>query len=179
MQRGLLHLRHGRLSEAERHYERAEAAYSGYWVVDEHTAELRAAQGRIDEAIALYESAALRAGRPELAQAVGDLHRHAGDPGAARAWHERALAGYLDSAGRGEVQYHHHLAEYYADVEHDGAAAVDWAERDHALRPHYATEMALAWAFHRAGRRRRGARRSRTGRSRRASATRTCSTGRV
>ena len=70
----------------------------------------------------------------------------------ARTWHERALAGYLDSAGRGEVQYHHHLAEYYADVEHDGAAAVDWAERDHALRPHYATEMALAWAYHRAGR---------------------------
>ena len=152
VQRGLLHLRHGRLAEAERHYERAEAAYSGYWVVEEHIAELRAAQGRIDEAIALYEGAALRAGRPELAQALGDLHRHAGDPDRARAWHDRALAGYLDSAGRGEVQYHHHLAEYYADVEHDGAAAVDWAERDHALRPHYATEMALAWAYHLAGR---------------------------
>jgi tetratricopeptide (TPR) repeat protein len=64
VQRGLLHLRHGRLSDAEHHYERAEAAYSGYWVVDEHLGELRAAQGRIDEAIALYEGAALRAGRP-------------------------------------------------------------------------------------------------------------------
>ena len=80
-------------------------------------AELRAAQGRIDEAIALYEDVAARAARPELAQAAGDLHRRAGDPDAARAWHERALAGYLESAGRGEVQYHHHLAEYYADVE--------------------------------------------------------------
>ena len=50
------------------------------------------------------------------------------------------------------MQYHHHLAEYYADVEHDGAAAVDWAERDHAVRPHYATETALAWAYHRASR---------------------------
>jgi tetratricopeptide (TPR) repeat protein len=152
VQRGLMHLRHGRFGEAERHYERARAAYSGYWVVDEHVAELRAAEGRTDEAIALYEDAAGRAGRPELAQAVGDLHRHAGAPGEARAWHERALAGYLDSARRGEVQYHHHLAEYYADVERDGGAAVPWAERDHALRPHYATEMALAWALHRAGR---------------------------
>ena len=64
----------------------------------------------------------------------------------------RALAGYLESASLGEVQYHHHLAEYYADVEGDGAAAVLWAERDHELRPHYATEAALAWALHRAGR---------------------------
>lgn len=152
VQRGLLHLRHGRLGEAERHYERAFAAYSGHWLVDEHVAELRAAQGRLDEAIALCEDAAERSGRPELAQAAGDLHRHAGAPGEARAWHDRALAGYLDSARRGEVQYHHHLAEYHADVDGDGAAAVRWAERDHAMRPHYATEMALAWALHRAGR---------------------------
>jgi tetratricopeptide (TPR) repeat protein len=152
VQRGLVHLRHGRLGEAERHYERAGAAYSGHWVIDDHIAELRAAQGRVDEAIRLAEDAADRADRPELAQAAGDLHRHAGAPDDARAWHERALAGYLDSARLGEVQYHHHLAEYYADVEHDGAAAVEWAERDHALRPHYAAEMALAWALHRAGR---------------------------
>jgi hypothetical protein len=51
------------------------------------------------------------------------------------------------------VQYHHHLVEYYADVGGDGAAAVLWAERDHALRPHYATEAALAWALDRADRR--------------------------
>ena len=50
------------------------------------------------------------------------------------------------------MQYQHHLVEYCADVEGDGAAAVLWAERDHALRPHYATEAALAWALHRAGR---------------------------
>ena len=175
VQRGLLRLRHGRLAAAEHHYERAEAAYSGYWVVDEHTAELRAAQGRIDEAIALYEGAALRAGRPELAQAVGDLHRHAGTDRVA-AWHERALADTLiRRPRRGAV--HHHLAEYYADVEHDGAPAVNWAERDHALRPHYATEMALAWAYH--GRAGTASMSSRTRRLRRVSATRTCSTRRV
>jgi tetratricopeptide (TPR) repeat protein len=149
---GRLHQRHGRLDEAEQHYERAEAAYSGYWLVAKHLAELRAAQGRLDEAITLCEDVAARTARPELAQAAGDLRRRAGRPDEARAWHERALAGYLESTGLGEVQYHHHLAEYYADVEGDGDAAVLWAERDHALRPHYATDVALAWALHRAGR---------------------------
>ena len=153
VQRGLLHLRHGRLAEAERHYERAEAAYSGYWLVDRahrraarragpHRRGDRALRGRRPPGRAARAGAGRR--RPPPARGANPIE--------ARAWHERALAGYLESAGRGEVQYHHHLAEYYADVEHDGAAAVDWAERDHALRPHYATEMALAWAYHRAGR---------------------------
>jgi tetratricopeptide (TPR) repeat protein len=152
-ERGRLHLRHGRLVEAERHCERAAAAYSGHWVVERRLAEVRAAQGRLDEAIVLAEAGAARTGRPELAHVAGDLLRRAGAVADARAWHERALAGYLESAGLGEVQYHHHLAEYYADVEGDSEAALFWAERDHALRPHYATEVALAWALHRAGRR--------------------------
>jgi tetratricopeptide (TPR) repeat protein len=152
-ERGRLHLRHGRLVEAERHCERAAAAYSGHWVVERRLAEVRAAQGRLDEAIVLAEAGAARTGRPELAHVAGDLLRRAGAVADARAWHERALAGYLESAGLGEVQYHHHLAEYYADVEGDSEAALFWAERDHALRPHYATEAALAWALHRAGRR--------------------------
>src|SRR5262249_28884206 len=40
LQRGLLDLGRGRLSEAAAHYERAGRAYSGYWLVDEHSAEL-------------------------------------------------------------------------------------------------------------------------------------------
>ncbi len=138
---------------------------------------LRAAQGRLDEAIALAEACATRTGRPELAQAAGDLLRRAGAAADARAWHERALAGYLESAGLGEVQYHHHLAEYYADVEGDGDG------RGALGRARLRASAALR---HRGGagvgaspRRpaRRGARRRHGGRSRRASATRTFSAG--
>jgi tetratricopeptide (TPR) repeat protein len=150
--RGRLHLRHGRVADAEHHCERAARTYAGHWVVDRHLAAVRAAQARIEEAAALMEDAASRTGRPELAQAAGDLIRRFGDDTEARVWHERALAGYLESVRLGEVQYLHHLAEYHADVEGDGEAALPWAERDRALRPHYATEAALAWALHLAGR---------------------------
>jgi len=151
--RGRLHLRHRRVAQAEHHCELAARAYSGDWLVERHLAAVRAAQGRIEEAAALMEDAAARTGRPELAQAAGDLLQRFGAGAEARAWHERALAGYLESARLGEVQYLHHLAEFHADVEGDGEAALPWAERDHALRPHYATEAALAWALHLAERR--------------------------
>jgi tetratricopeptide (TPR) repeat protein len=152
LQRGLLNLNRGRYGEAMSHYQAARKAYSGYWLVDEHMAELLGATRKFDSAAALYESVVARAPLPELHQRLGDLYVFMGKPEQARPWHDKALAGYLDSAARGEVNYDHHLAGFYADVRGDGAEAVKWAEKDLALRPHFATQDAFAWALYRAGR---------------------------
>jgi tetratricopeptide (TPR) repeat protein len=152
LQRGLLDLNRGRYDEAMGHYQAAGKAYSGYWLVDEHMAELLGATRKFDAAAALYESVVARAPLPELHQRLGDLYVFMGKPEQARPWHDKALAGYLDSAARGEVNYDHHLAGFYADVRGDGAQAIKWAEKDLALRPHFATQDALAWALYRAGR---------------------------
>jgi TPR repeat protein len=69
----------------------------------------------------------------------------------AKPWHEQALAAYLESAGRGEVQYYHHLAGFYADVRQDGVEAVKWARKDAELRPNFITQDGLAWALYRNG----------------------------
>ena len=152
LQRGLLELRRGRHDAAMGHYRRAEQAYSGYWLVDEHIAELLGAQGKFDAAIALYRRVVARAPRPELHQALGDLYNFAGRPAEAAPWHDKALALYLESVQRGEVHYYHHLASFYADVRGDGAAAVKWARQDVELRPNAGTREALAWALYRDGR---------------------------
>jgi len=151
LERGLLEFNRGRYANAAAHYEKAARAYSGYWLVDEHVAELRGAERKFDQAIALYESVIARAPRPEFQQALGDLLRAMGKDAQAKRWHDRALAGYLQSAERGEVHYYHHLAGFYADVLHDGAEAVKWARKDVALRPHFFTQDALAWALYRDG----------------------------
>ena len=151
LQRGLLHLAHGRHDEAEVCYRRAERAYSGHWLVAEHRAELLGAQGRYSEAAALYESVVARAPRAELQQALGDLYQVMGNEERAQAWHARALAGYLEAARRGGVHYYHHLVDFYADVARDGAAAVTWARKDIDLRDNFATQAALAWALYRDG----------------------------
>jgi tetratricopeptide (TPR) repeat protein len=149
LQRGLLHLRRGRHDQAMAYYRQAGRAYSGDWVVDEHIAELLAAQGKFDEAAALYEQVIARAPRPEVQHALGDLYARMGREDQATAWHAEALRAYLDSAARGEVHYYHHLAMFYADTRADGAEAVRWARRDVALRPNAAAQEMLAWALYR------------------------------
>lgn len=112
LQWGRMDVSRGRHDRAMEHYARANAAYAGYWLVDEHVARLLVARGDLEGA-----------------------------------------AAYLESVGRGEVHYLHHLVDFYADVREDGPEAVRWARKDLALRPNAFTRAALAWALYRAGRR--------------------------
>ena len=149
LQRGQLQFSRGRYAEARAHYDLAERAYSGYWLIDEYRAELLGAERRFSEAIALYDRAIARAPRPDLLQQLGDLYLFMGKPADAQRWHDAALDGYLASAGRGEVQFLHHLAGFYADVAGNAAEAVKRARQDAALRPGYAADDTLAWALYR------------------------------
>jgi tetratricopeptide (TPR) repeat protein len=149
LQRGLLDLTHGRYESARAHYEQAGKAYSGYWLVDKHMADLLGALGEFDEAVALYEEVVTRVPGPDLQQALGDLYASMGELDQARLWHEKALAAYLESVQRGDVHYLHHLADFYADVREDGAEAVRWARKDLELRQNFSTHAALAWALYR------------------------------
>ena len=149
VQRGFLDFAHGRFGAARSHYRRAEAAYPGYWLAAEHIAELLAAEGEFAAAIAILEPLAAAVRRPDLEQAIGELYELMGQTERARHWAAKALAGYLQSAERGEVHYWHHLADYYAEVAQDGAKAAEWARRDLRLRANCSTQAALAWALYR------------------------------
>jgi len=152
LQRGVLDLAHGRHAEAGAHYARAARAYSGWWLVDEHMAELLAVEGDRAGAAALYERILARVARPELHQLVGQLHALMERPGRARSHFVQARAGYRDSVRAGGVHYYHHFADFYAEAMADGAKAVAWARRDLALRENFSTQAALAWALLRDGR---------------------------
>jgi tetratricopeptide (TPR) repeat protein len=151
LQRGLLDLGRGRHDDAAEHYRQSGRAYSGYWMIDDHLAELLAARGRLEEAAGLYERVIDRVPRPELQHVLGDLYTLMGEREQARGAYDRALAGYLASTRRGGVHYYHHLADFCADVLENGAEAVRWARRDLDLRRNPATEAALAWTLYRNG----------------------------
>ena len=152
VQRGFLDFARGRSVEARLHYRRADTAYPGYWLVDEHIAEVLGSEGNYEEAAEILERVVSTIDRPDLDQAIGELYELAGHSGPALFWNERALTAYLQSAERGEVHYYHHLVDYYTDVTEDGAEAVKWASQDLKLRKNFATHAALAWSLYRAGR---------------------------
>lgn len=151
IQRGLLDFQHGRFAEARAHYAAAEVAYPGYPLLDEHMAELLAAEGHYPEAIARFDRIETHVARPELHQARGELHAIMGEEEIARSWYRRALEAYSESVERGEVHYYHHLVDYYCDVAGRGPEAVRWALRDVELREYFATQSALGWAYFRDG----------------------------
>lgn len=90
------------------HMRMAVAAFPGYWLLDARVAGLLRRQGRLDEAAAAYAAVRARTGRPELAQALGEVHQDRGDEAQAARWEAVAQAEYADSAARGEALYLHH-----------------------------------------------------------------------
>jgi tetratricopeptide (TPR) repeat protein len=98
VQRGFLAFSRGGYPDARSHYQIAEAAYPGYWLVDEYKAELLGAEGRYTEAIETFQELAFASDRPDLQQAIAELYEFAEQPDAARHWQNRALDGYLQSA---------------------------------------------------------------------------------
>src|SRR6266508_2321757 len=104
LQRGLLDLAPGRHDDAAVHYRRADQAYSGYWLVAEHMAELLASQGELAQAAALYEDVVAQVPRPDLQQALAQLYTLLGRHVRARSCRVMARAAYLQSVRRGGGQ---------------------------------------------------------------------------
>ncbi|MEY2494962.1 MAG: hypothetical protein QOJ45_1454 [Verrucomicrobiota bacterium] len=151
VQIGELAFKLGDWEAAESNYENALSQQPDYYAGLEHLAELKGAQGKVDEAIALYSRLIERLDRPEFCQALGDLYLFAGKTGESRPWHDRALAGYLASINRGEILYLHHLAGFYSDSRNQPEEAIQWARRDLTLRHGIQAYDALAWALFKAG----------------------------
>jgi tetratricopeptide (TPR) repeat protein len=151
VQLGETDFRTGKWTEAEASYLAALKAVPDGWAAVEHLAELRGAQGKDAEATELFTKAATATERPEVWQALGDLHLFSKRRDEARSAHDRALAGYKASIDRGEVLYIHHLAGFYSDSVPDYPEAVKWARKDLELRRTGAAHDALAWALYRAG----------------------------
>jgi tetratricopeptide (TPR) repeat protein len=147
-QRGGLAFASGDFSTAEKQYSEALALAPGDWRARSQVAELRAAEGRHEEALGLLTKVIEATERPELMQAAGDIEAARGRGEAARVWHDRALAAYRASLDRGEKLHLHHLAGFYCDVRPLAAEAVRLAREDLAGRGSIHAHAMLAWALH-------------------------------
>lgn len=143
LQRGLIDLERDDSSAALTHYQQADAAFGGWWLVQEHIAEAEAKLGRVPSAIARYRKLVAQTGDPELMDALAELLP--ADEAQqliveARAIFESRLAEFP------EATYGHALDHF---LEHDPnpTRAVELAEKNAALRPNDRALTQLAAAY--------------------------------
>ena len=148
---GEIYFRTGQLEKAGEQYDAAQKLQPEGYAVLEHLAELRAAQGKFDEAIALYKNVISRLPRAEFIQALGDVYAFMGKPAEAKPWHDRAREAYLKSAGQGNAHYYHHLAGFYSDAQENPEEALRWARKDLEIRHSVYAYDSLAWALYKNG----------------------------
>jgi tetratricopeptide (TPR) repeat protein len=144
VQRGRLCQKQGDHSQADEHYKYADRAFSGWWLVAEHRANLLSDTGEFGKAVALRRRLANHTGRPDHQHALADELVRAGRQHEATPYHAAAGEGYQRSVERGERRYLHHYAEFCADVVHDLPLAEQIAKQDYADRPNGHTGLALA-----------------------------------
>ena len=142
LHKGLLDLDRGRYAEALAHYQTADAAFDGWWLIEEHIAEIYVLEGKLAEAEEIYTRIIAETAHPEFMEALAEIS--SGTLAAdlleqARASYERDLEQFP------EASYGHALA-YYLSI-NDGERALELAQANHTLRPYGAAKIMLAQAY--------------------------------
>lgn len=149
LQQGLMDLDRGRHDEALAHYRDAEAQVEGWWLIEEHIAEIDALEGRGERAEATYRRLIEETGNPEFMDALADSLEARGD-----AEHDtlraRALGVYEARLEQlPEATYGHALDHFLASD--DAARALELARANYALRPGGDARLKLALALVKSG----------------------------
>jgi tetratricopeptide (TPR) repeat protein len=136
----------GRLEAADAGYQAVLATYPGYHRALAGLAQVRAAQGRYAEAVALYRRAIGVVPQPDYVAALGDLHARMGEREEARRQHE--LVQYIGRLSElNQVLYNRELALFYLDHDMKLDEALVLARRELDVRRDIHAHDLLAWAL--------------------------------
>ena len=138
----------GQLNEAALAGADALETYPGYHRAFAILGQVRAAQGRFEEAADYYNQAIAVIPLPEYAGALSDVYTKLGQPSdAARMRQLVEFIAHLNALNR--VLYNRVLVDYYADHDLEHQKAVELAETEYQIRRDIYGEDALAWALFR------------------------------
>ena len=147
---GHFYLDHGRLDEANEQFEAAVAAQPGYFLALAGLADLRTAQGRYDEALAVYRRTIDVVPDPIFFMAVGDIHAKLGRDDEARREYEQAEKLILDSEAS-PAEFSRELSLFYSHRNLKPERALELAKTDLTFRQDIHAHDTLAWALYRNG----------------------------
>jgi tetratricopeptide (TPR) repeat protein len=149
--RGRLALDAGGYDEAARHYRRAVETAPDYHVAVAGLASVRAAQGRIDDAIGLYERAVTLVPEPTTLAALGDLYSLTGNDRAA-ADRYATVEAIASLQATNSALYDRQLALFWADHDGDLTQALEIVQGSLESRRDIYGYDALGWVLYRVGR---------------------------
>ncbi len=147
LQRGLIALDRGRFDEALAMYNLAADELPGWWLIDEHIAEIKALSGDKAAAKTLYESVIRRTGSPEYMDALAAIEYNEGNHEGARKLIQQARAIYEERLARfPEAAAGHALTHFLQDAS-DPQRALSLAQMNFNTRPYGDAAIALARAW--------------------------------
>ncbi len=146
LQRGLIEMDRGRYDEARALFALADERLSGYWLNEEHQAEIASLKGETPAAKRIYESVVGKTGAPEYLDALGSIEAEAGNSAVARQLFARAEAIYTERARRFPEAIAGHALEHFLSASPQPARALALAEANFRNRPHGDAAIALAKA---------------------------------
>lgn len=148
---GLLQLQQGRLGDAKREFERAQASFPGHPLAIDGIARIKIVEGDLSAARQLYQEQLARMPTPDLAAVVGDLMSAAGDASSAERYYR--MAEQIEQAGWGNgTRQPQELARFLAERDRDIPRAVALADEAASTRHDIFTLDTQAWANFKAGR---------------------------
>ncbi len=148
---GLLDLDRGRYDDALAHYREAETFMKGYWLIDEHIAEILTLQGKTEEAKTLYLDILERTQNPEFMDAMAGIAFEAGDSDEGKRWVEKAQERYEEQTAKYPEAAYGHALGHYLEFGDDPAFALELARKNYDLRPNLDASIMLAQAHLKAG----------------------------
>ncbi len=147
LHKGIFDLDRGRYDEALAHYRDAGEILDGWWLIDEHIAEILTLQGDLDAAEALYGDIVVRTGKPEFMDALAGIAATRGATDQATQWHDRAHEIFEAQMQRyPEAAAGHALGHFLEDGPDEAARTLQLARSNATLRPNREALALLARA---------------------------------
>jgi tetratricopeptide (TPR) repeat protein len=138
----------GCLAESERHFDASLRLFDTYPVGLAGLADVRAAQGRLEDARDLYARAVAESAQPRRLFDLGLIEERLGNGSAAQRRYQQA-EDVVRAAGENQAAYYRELAMFNAERLGKAAEALEWAQKDLAVRKDVRTYDVLAWALYR------------------------------
>ena len=147
LQRGLVALDRGRFDEALAMYRLAEDALDGWWLVDEHIAEVHLLNGNIAEAKRIYESVIERTGGPEYMDALAKIEQQLGNADRAGKLTAQARSIYTERLRAFPEAAAGHALDHFLKSQADAVQALALAQKNYQTRAFGESAIALAKAW--------------------------------